>query len=522
MYSKIYNPLTNRYVLLKTRQGKQALYNYIYSLKGGASIDDELDELQRQLDLLEKNEYHDDILDKLQAELDLLEQSSNDKHNFNVKKDDDYNDPILQLQLALELDDSDSEIELSPEPVSKQKHDNISFKYLELDTKFWKIERQSPDSLTTVVTYGKIGNKGRTSIKNHDTEQHLINFMDKIVKEKLSKGYKIIKSSEDTVKTVNKSEKIECGSKSKSKTKSKTKSTVTSNKAYKNVFHGKVLLASEYKKKDGSNTINPVGWWASEKFDGYRSIWTGESFVSRNGKPFIVPEWFREIMPAGVALDGEFWMGRGGFSSCGIFRKKNPDEQEWLRQNVQYTVFDVPSLDKPFEERMAYLEKLISERCEYMKTLKLPLKSCPLLFTNQTKIKSEKHLDDMFTDVVEKGGEGIMIREPGSFYEGKRSKTLLKYKQFYDTECVITGYKPGQGKYSGKLGAFECNASIRIASGETIQVPISVSGMVDEIRDNYLITHPIGTVITVTYNELSKDNIPRHPRYLRKRDDACY
>jgi hypothetical protein len=43
--------------------------------------------------------------------------------------------------------------------------------------------------------------------------------------------------------------------------------------------------------------------------------------------------------------------------------------------------------------------------------------------------------------------------------------------------------------------------------------------MTDKIRKDYLTTHPINTIITITYNELSNDNYPRHPRYLRIRDD---
>ena len=45
--------------------------------------------------------------------------------------------------------------------------------------------------------------------------------------------------------------------------------------------------------------------------------------------------------------------------------------------------------------------------------------------------------------------------------------------------------------------------------------------MNNTIRKNYKKTHPIGTVITIVYNELLQ-NIPRHPRYLRKRDDIKF
>ena len=70
-----------------------------------------------------------------------------------------------------------------------------------------------------------------------------------------------------------------------------------------------VLLAKIY---DGRPVDN---WWASEKWDGYRAVWNGQSFKSRVGKNFDVPDWYRSIMPPGIALDGELWLGRGEFEN---------------------------------------------------------------------------------------------------------------------------------------------------------------------------------------------------------------
>ena len=266
------------------------------------------------------------------------------------------------------------------------------------------------------------------------------------------------------------------------------------------------MLAKEYIDKHGNKSIDPTGWWASEKFDGYRAIWNGKSFVSRNGKPYAVPDWFKALMPPSIALDGEFWMGRGNFQNCGIFRKKVPNAQEWKDADVKYTVYDAPMLHLPFEERMIELRRIVEHQCKGHP-------KCPLVFTQQTKVESSKHLDEMFKDIVEKGGEGIMIRKPKSEYEQKRSSALLKYKQFGDTECKIIGYKPGTGKYKGLLGSFEC----KLLNGT--QKPFYVSGMDDCIRKTYKTSHPIGTIITITFNEKTDDGIPRFPRYLRKRDD---
>ncbi len=66
------------------------------------------------------------------------------------------------------------------------------------------------------------------------------------------------------------------------------------------VFSGGVLLAKEYLNKTGEPTIDPVGWWASEKFDGYRAVWNGQSFQSRNDKKFNLPDWFSALMPPSI------------------------------------------------------------------------------------------------------------------------------------------------------------------------------------------------------------------------------
>ena len=37
-----------------------------------------------------------------------------------------------------------------------------------------------------------------------------------------------------------------------------------------------------------------------------------------------------------------------------------------------------------------------------------------------------------------------MLRQPGSLYVSKRSKTLVKVKTFYDAEAKVIGYEPGK------------------------------------------------------------------------------
>ena len=40
-------------------------------------------------------------------------------------------------------------------------------------------------------------------------------------------------------------------------------------------------------------------------------------------------------------------------------------------------------------------------------------------------------------DILAKGGEGVMLREPESLYKAGRSTSLRKYKPFFDTEVKV-------------------------------------------------------------------------------------
>jgi len=260
------------------------------------------------------------------------------------------------------------------------------------------------------------------------------------------------------------------------------------------------------------------GWWASEKWDGYRAIWNGKHFVSRQGKNFDVPDWYKSIMPPSIALDGELWLGRGLFENCGLLRKKMPTniakkaqwEDEWKTTNVKFKVFDIMNSTQPFEARMNRLKEIITKRNKCMGELGLGKLKPVLEFTKQTKISTSDAII-LAQKIIDGGGEGIMLRKPGSIYEPKRSSSLYKIKEKADMEAVIIGYKPGTGKYTGKLGSFHC----ALLGNKTIK--FYVSGMDDSIRDSYVSTHSVGTIITITYNGLTGSGKPRHPRYLRIR-----
>ena len=307
-----------------------------------------------------------------------------------------------------------------------------------------------------------------------------------------------------------------------------------------------------------ANGINqpPVGWYMSEKFDGQRAMWDGSKFVSRGSpqsEPRVypyVPIWFIALMPPGIALDGEFFIGRGKFTeTTGILRTKLKEEDSRKKgdhtkmeldkrwNSIKYQVFDTPN-NEPFEDRLEFLEELINQRCKVWEQIKLPpylkKEKCPLVLTKQYLIKSEEKLIEYYDQLVSDEAEGVMIRAPKIEYIPKRTRLMLKLKPEEEGECMITtkdingryiGHKEGKGQFAGLLGSFNCRLITSSPKGNFLTDKFFyVGGMKASIRSNYLNKksdeyHPDGTIITFKYTELTPDGIPRFPRYKGIRED---
>ena len=294
----------------------------------------------------------------------------------------------------------------------------------------------------------------------------------------------------------------------------------------------KVIKLTDKLSKELSVPDPPIGWWLSEKWDGIRAIWDGEKFISRGssvGNPKVytyVPEWFTLLMPPGIALDGEMWIARGEFSKVSALSNLKPGSKLSEKQinekwnNVKYKVFDLPGNNKPFEERMKFLQQIIKDRTILWK--KENDTECQLEFTNQIKIESMEQLIDIYTNITQQGAEGVMLRAPGSPYELKRSKYLLKYKIKEDSEAIVKEYIPGDGRLQGLLGSLRCEL---ILDSKPSGIMFNIgTGFSDEQRERYSeknteFSIPIDSTVSFSYMELSKDSVPRHPVYRGVRHD---
>ncbi len=239
------------------------------------------------------------------------------------------------------------------------------------------------------------------------------------------------------------------------------------------------------------NTTDLTDWWMSEKLDGLRAFWDGKQFLSRQGNLFHAPDWFVAGLPA-EPLDGELWIGRKQFQrTVSIVRRQDKSE---LWKEVRFLVFDAPGCDGGFEARLEYLAEAIrAKRQPYAQ-----------LHEHQ-RCRGLSQIREELARVEALGGEGLMLRQPGSVYEIGRSFTLLKVKTFRDAEAIVLGHQPGKGRFKGLLGAL----AVQLPDGTEFSVG---TGFSDAQR---AAPPPAGSVITFRYQELSDGGVPRFPSFVR-------
>jgi DNA ligase-1 len=253
-----------------------------------------------------------------------------------------------------------------------------------------------------------------------------------------------------------------------------------------------VLLAEKW---DGETNV--TGWWMSEKLDGVRAWWDGTRFKSRNGNLFLAPDWFVAGLPP-VPLDGELWVTRKKFTLAQGIAMSQTRGDDW--RQMKFLIFDAPTQDGEFEARLRFLTDLFS-RTQHP-------------FVNLLEQQQCRNLDHLVTElerVESLGGEGLMLRQPGSRYHAGRSGSLLKVKTFQTDEALVIGHRPGEGRHKGRCGALVA----RMANGKEFRIG---TGLSDAERDN---PPPIGSVVTYKYQELTEaTGVPRFPVYVGLRRDA--
>ena len=262
------------------------------------------------------------------------------------------------------------------------------------------------------------------------------------------------------------------------------------------------MLAEKFQQR-GKAIVFPC--FIQPKFDGTRTVGlcgipSGKPCLySRNRKTYPHLEHIQAVLrklPSGLILDGEVFTKALPFQEIvGLVKKKTLlDEDKPKHALLEFHVYDVVDTTKTCEERLALLSGLFKGLEGSV------LKLCPT-----EELASKEGLKAKHDEYVAAGFEGIMLRNKKGLYIGKRSAELQKYKEMMDDEYKIVGFYEGEGEEAGCV-VWECVTP----EGRTFRC--RPKGTHEERRVLFKDgASAIGKMLTVTYQELTTDGIPRFP-----------
>lgn len=196
-----------------------------------------------------------------------------------------------------------------------------------------------------------------------------------------------------------------------------------------------------------------------------------------------------------IGADGNFLRREAGNGIANKAIKGTMTSKE--AANVRVVLWDViPLLDHqagiysmPYETRLDVLKtSIISLQVSY------PELANYISIVPTTIAESFDEIQQIFDDYIDRGSEGLIIKNRDSIWENTRSKNQIKMKAEEDIEAEVVDWMPGTGKNTGLMGALVCK------SGD-IEFNVG-TGFTEQERKEFTADYIVGKIITVTYNQV--------------------
>lgn len=131
------------------------------------------------------------------------------------------------------------------------------------------------------------------------------------------------------------------------------------------------------------------------------------------------------------------------------------------------------------------------------------------------KCEGKEHLKQFNDVIIAKGGEGVVLREPGSMYISGRTTCMQKYKLSFDAEVKVLKNQYPQGFHCQKYFICVVNSVLIFSQkGNIIYVPITkeLLGDAKKIKE--------GSIITVKHSGIDANGSLMFPQFYRERKDV--
>lgn len=269
-----------------------------------------------------------------------------------------------------------------------------------------------------------------------------------------------------------------------------------------------ILPMLALKLLDRKDVRYPV--YVQPKLDGVRCLAqkisdTQMRYTSRKGKEYLtfghLDEFLLAKLEVGEILDGEIYSNELTFQEIVSRVKRFKGDRSGLTGEVQFWIYDIAGTSATYKQRLERLQKLL-------KTADRSL----FVQVNTHIAASFAEVKNLHDSYVAEGFEGVMVRIMDSVYRyDYRSPNLLKYKEFIDEEFEIVGGKQGTGKDAGTV-IFRCRGK----GGEFDVRPKGTHKLRSDYWNN--LKTLVGKQLTVRYQELTDDGLPRFPIGITVRD----
>jgi DNA ligase-1 len=188
-----------------------------------------------------------------------------------------------------------------------------------------------------------------------------------------------------------------------------------------------------------------------------------------------------------------------GVPADGQHRPAAGQSDAW--REIKFLVFDAPGHGGGFEARVQHYHPVHRPReAEFARAH--PHEPC----------RGVDHLRGELKRVEALGGEGLMLRRPGSRTRSGARTACSRSRASSTRRRGWSGIRRGPGATSGRLGG----AAGRAAKRHAFAVG---SGLSDAERGD---PPPVGSIITFRYQELSDGGVPRFPTYVGVRHDVVW
>lgn len=197
--------------------------------------------------------------------------------------------------------------------------------------------------------------------------------------------------------------------------------------------------------EDYKKFLFTVPTWIQPKLDGLRAVNQENSLKSRNGKNYITcPHLYQDK----AILDGELYNHDfyDDFNEIvSIIKQDNPSEEDFIKAKKfgQFYCYDFPSYKGVFSERYKALKVFLKE-----------LNNKDIILVPTYPVYSWEDIKKYHKQFTDEGYEGSIIRLDLNDYENKRTKQLLKYKDWMDAEFKIISAEEGKGTRIGTVASF--------------------------------------------------------------------